>query len=172
MPTSIRDVKSSSPDRQWIENIYSEYLDDLSGQNTGLFPMIGEHGARGEELFAHWFANDKAHPLVIVQGKETVGFALVSRPTMHGKARAPADYRMSEFFVRRNQRRKGIGSDAATLIFNRFAGEWEIVEYLRNSGAVAFWRRVLNGYCPGQFTERTQNGEVHQSFKTRRGQRR
>jgi hypothetical protein len=26
---------------------------------------------------------------------------------------------------------------------------------------------VLAGYCPGNFTERMQNGEVHQRFKSR-----
>ncbi len=62
---------------------------------------------------------------------------------------------MSEFFVRKQHRRVGMGRDAATLIFDRFAGEWEIVEYQRNPGAVAFWRRVLAGYCPGGYTERS-----------------
>ena len=53
------------------------------------------------------------------------------------------------------------------LIFDRFGGDWEIVEYQRNPGAVAFWRRVLTGYCAGRFTERTQNGEVRQRFTSR-----
>ena len=52
-------------------------------------------------------------------------------------------------------------------MFDRFAGEWEIVEYQRNPGSVAFWRRVLMAYCPGRFTERARNGEVRQRFKSR-----
>ena len=42
--------------------------------------------------------------------------------------------------MRKKHRRVGIGRDAATLIFDRFAGDWEIVEYQRNPGAVLFWR--------------------------------
>jgi len=52
-------------------------------------------------------------------------------------------YHMSEFFVTRKSRKLGIGRDAAVLMFNRFAGEWEVTEYLRNPGAVQFWRRVI-----------------------------
>ncbi len=74
---------------------------------------------------------------------------------------------MSEFFVRKAHRRVGIGRDAATLIFDRFSGEWEIVEYLRNPGAVTFWRRVLAVYVGGRFTERSRHGEVRQRFNSR-----
>ena len=61
------------------------------------------------------------------------------------------NYHMSEFFIRKQHRRVGIGRDAAKLIFDRFAGDWEIVEYLRNPGAVAFWRRVVSAYCAGRY---------------------
>jgi predicted acetyltransferase len=74
---------------------------------------------------------------------------------------------MSEFFVRKQHRRVGMGRDAATLIFDRFAGDWEIVEYLRNPGAVAFWRRVVGGYSSGSYSERSRHGEVQQRFKSR-----
>jgi predicted acetyltransferase len=74
---------------------------------------------------------------------------------------------MSEFFVRKPHRGMGIGRDAATLIFDRFAGEWEILQYQRNPASVAFWRRVIGDYCKRGYTERTRNGEVRQRFKSR-----
>jgi predicted acetyltransferase len=105
---------------------------------------------------------------VILQGADPVGFALVTRLRMPPAAAEGASFfRMSEFFIRRPHRRMGVGRNAATLIFDRFTGDWEIHEYQRNPGAVAFWRRVLAVYCPGSFTERMQNGEVHQRFKSR-----
>jgi predicted acetyltransferase len=166
MPISIRDVKRQSADRKWIQNVYSEYLDDLSGQNTGLFPMVGEHGARDDELFANWFSNDKAHPLIILQGKEYVGFALVTRVRSRDVNTSGADFRMSEFFVRKPHRRHGIGRDASTIIFNRFSGNWEIIEYVRNAGALAFWRRVVASYSKGKFSEQVRDGVVHHRFKS------
>ncbi len=167
MLVSIRDVRGSAKDQRWIQSIYDEYLDALADLNTGFFSVIGTENARQDEIFANWFSNDQAHPLVILKGAEPVGFALVTRQRIAPAAAEGATYRMSEFFVRRPHRHHGIGRNAATLIFDRFSGDWEILEYLRNPGSVAFWRRVLMAYCPGNFSERAQNGEVHQRFKSR-----
>jgi hypothetical protein len=38
---------------------------------------------------------------------------------------------------------------------------------MRNPGAVAFWRRVVAGYCGSSYTERSRHGEVQQRFKSR-----
>jgi predicted acetyltransferase len=164
---SIRDCRHSKKDRLWIQSVYGEYIDSLADLNTGLFSVIGADNPREEEIFANWFSNDHSHPLVILKGAEAVGFALVTRPRIPTAGEAFANYRMSEFFVRRQHRRVGIGRDAATLMFDRFAGEWEIFEYQRNPGAVAFWRRVLAGYGGGLYTERSRHGEVQQRFKSR-----
>ena len=164
---SIRDCRHSKKDRRWIQDVYGEYLDALTDLNTGLFSVLGADNPREHEIFANWFANDQSHPLLILKGADAVGFALVTRPRIAAAGEIAADYNMSEFFVRKAHRRMGIGRDAATLIFDRFAGDWEIVEYLRNPGAVAFWRRVLATYSKGRFTERSRNGEVHQRFTSR-----
>ena len=71
---------------------------------------------------------------------------------------------MAEFFVLRTRRRLGIGQTAVQLILSRFSGRWEISEYLRNTAAVTFWRRVVASYTRGTYQERIVNGEVHQVF--------
>lgn len=167
MLVSIRDVRSSKQDRQWIQSVYGEYLESLADLNTGLFSVIGTGNPHQDEIFAHWFSNDQSHPLLILKGRDSVGFALVTRPRIPIVGEKSANYRMSEFFIRQQYRRAGIGRDAATLIFNRFAGDWEIVEYLRHPGSVAFWRHVVAGYSSGKFKERSQNGEVQQRFTSR-----
>jgi hypothetical protein len=40
------------------------------------------------------------------------------------------------------------------------------MEYLRNPGAVGFWRRVVHGYTSGRYQERSANGEIHQYFES------
>lgn len=168
MLVSIRDCRHSKQGRQWIQDVYAEYLDAFADLNTGLYRVLGAGDPREDEIFANWFANDHAHPLLIQKGPESVGFALVTRPMIPAAgAGSAASYHMSEFFVRKPYRRAGIGRDAATLIFDRFAGDWEILEYQRNAGAVAFWRRVLSVYCAGQYTERAHDGEVRQRFSSR-----
>lgn len=172
MLVSIRDCKHAKKDRQWIQDVYGEYLDSLSDLNTGLFSVLGGDTPHEHEIFANWFSNDQSHPLVILKGSETVGFALVTRPRIPHAGEKAADYHMSEFFVRQPFRRAGVGRSAATLIFDRFAGEWEIVEYQRNPASIAFWRRVLATYCNGQYSERTRHGEVRQRFTSRPSARR
>lgn len=167
MPISVRDARLSESDRLWIEGVYRDYLDDLAPLNTGVFPVLGEVGHREPDQVAHWFADPQSHPFVIAQSAaERVGFALVVRGS--GAAAPHASYRMAEFFVSRPNRSRGVGQGAARLIFDRFAGRWEIIEYLRNPGAVRFWRRVVSRYTQGRFEERVINGEVRQVFDSAR----
>jgi predicted acetyltransferase len=163
---SVRDARATPADRLWIQSVYREYLDDLN-PGTGLFPKLGEIGHREPDLIAHWFGDANTYPLVILRGEEPVGFARVLRGVPG--ARSPrTDYRMAEFFVTRTRRRLGIGRTAVQLILSRFAGRWEISEYLRNAAAVNFWRRVVAAYTQGSYQERIVNGEVHQVFDSAR----
>jgi predicted acetyltransferase len=167
VPISIRDCKRSSKDRRWIEEVYGEYVESLSDLNTGYFLGLSPNNSQQDEIFANWFANDHSHPLLISKGVNAVGFALVTRPRIPAAGATAVDFLMSEFFVREKYRHIGIGRNAATLIFDRFAGDWEIVEYQRNPGSVEFWRKVVASYSLGHYTERSRNGEVHHRFRSR-----
>jgi predicted acetyltransferase len=159
---SVRDARTSASDRLWIQSVYRDYLDDLS-PNTGIFPVLGEVGHREPDQIARWFGDANAFPLVILKAAEPVGFAMVARASPSaGQPRI--DYRMAEFFIARTRRRLGIGAIAVQLILSRFAGRWEITEYLRNAAAVSFWRRVVATYTRGNYQERIANGEVRQVF--------
>jgi predicted acetyltransferase len=159
---SVRDARGSPADRLWIQSVYRDYLDDLN-PGTGVFPRLPEVGHRESDLIAHWFGDPNTYPLVIVRDEEPVGFARVLR-TLASATQTRVDYRMAEFFIARTRRRLGIGRTAVGLILSRFAGRWEISEYLRNAGAVDFWRRVVAGHTGGRYQERVVNGEVHQVF--------
>jgi predicted acetyltransferase len=163
---SVRDARSAPADRLWIQSVYRDYLDDLN-PGTGVFPALGEVGHREPDQIAHWFGDPNTFPLIIVKGSEPVGFARVLR-AVASAAQPRIDYRMAEFFVLRTRRRLGIGQTAVQLILSRFAGRWEISEYLRNTAAVSFWRRVVASYTRGTYQERIVNGEVHQVFDSGR----
>lgn len=168
VPVSIRDALNSPRDRQWIQAQYPEYLEDLShmSMNTGIFPATREVQT---ELMARWFADDSSYPLIILKNEQPAGFALVSRPPRN--RRDTIDFRMAEFFIALKSRRLGIGRDAAQLIFNRFAGSWEITEFAYNKPAVGFWRSILTEYTGGKFQEKVAHGEVHQTFTSGNKQR-
>jgi predicted acetyltransferase len=163
---SVRDARATPADRLWIQSVYRDYVDDLN-PGTGLFPALGEIGHREPDQIAHWFGDPNSYPLVIVRGNDPVGFARVVR-MLAGALPARIDYRMPEFFISRTRRRLGIGRTAVQLILSRFAGRWEITEYLRNAEAVNFWRRVVGAYTRGAYQERVMNGEVHQVFDSAR----
>lgn len=60
---------------------------------------------------------------------------------------------MEQFFVMRKYRRTGIGSAAATWLFDRFAGRWQVRERHNNLPAQAFWRRIIGRYTDGRYDE-------------------
>lgn len=161
---SIRDAQAAA-DRRWIEASYREFLGDLAPQATGLYPALTEFGHSETDQVMRWVADPQATLLIIAHGSEPAGFALV-RTTPPRAADRNVQFRMAEFFIARPWRRRGVGRQAVRLILDRFAGRWEINEDLRNTAAVAFWRRVVAAYTQGSYQERISNGEVHQRFES------
>jgi hypothetical protein len=46
-----------------------------------------------------------------------------------------------------------VGARAAAALFDRFAGPWEVRVLRRNTAALAFWRKVIDRYTGGAYTE-------------------
>jgi predicted acetyltransferase len=161
---SIRDARNSAQDREWIRGVYRDYITELSASKTGLFPVLGEWDQRESEFLAGWFADAGAHPFVILNDGHRAGFALVSRPPL--VPRTTVEYRMAEFFVVEGARRRGVGASAAWLLFQRFAGDWEVLEDEHNRPALMFWRRVIAHQTNGRYSETRGAGEVRHRFRT------
>jgi predicted acetyltransferase len=164
VPVTVRDARSSPHDREWIRTVYRDYLSELSVSKTGLFPALGEWDAREGEFLAGWFADSSAHPFVILSNGRHAGFALVCRPAKFPKT--TVEYRLSEFFIAQHSRRRGVGASAAALLFNRFSGDWEVLEDENNRPALQFWRRVIAQQTSGRFSETRAGGEVRHRFRT------
>jgi len=164
VPVTIRDARDSADDRAWIRATYRAYLSELSVSKSGLFPALGEWPSREAEFLAGWFNDPTSRPFVILADDQRAGFALVARPASF--PRRTADFRMAEFFVADHARRRGVGAGAATLLFTRFAGQWEVIEDEYNRPALSFWRRVIGSYCDGRYTESREAGEVGHRFDT------
>ena len=161
MAVSVREVRGRTQDRAWIERQLRDYHEDLGALNTGQFPALDEVGHRDPDQVQNWLSDPAATLLTMLDEHKPVGFALIA----HRPARG-VDYRMTEFFVARDARRRGLGRSAARLILDRFAGQWEILAYQHNPDAVAFWRRTIAAYTKGRYTERVSNGEVRQAFRS------
>ncbi len=140
MSVAVRDARAAGTDRAWIESVYREYSTICPSPNTGLFPSLGEIGHGTAEQFGRWYADRKVQVLTILRGDQPAGFAVIAPGEAAGAVPRP-DYRMAEFFVSRQARRGGVGAAAAPLIFDRFAGRWEILEHQSNRA----WRSASGG---------------------------
>lgn len=163
MPITIREARASKADRDWIEETYGEYLADLTADTTGVFPSLTVTGQGVSEIIQGWFHDDRCTAFVVLREQEPVGFAVVQR-SLTGSEDPKRHYRLSEFFIRRPFRSKGVGRGAAMLIFARYAGEWSIAEQSRNPDAIRFWRRVVSEFTNGHFREKRGQGEIAHSF--------
>ena len=88
----------------------------------------------------YWSEPDKRFSFWLTVDGTEAGFALIRREPENGRVQ------MAEFFVAPPFRRQGIGQAAARRLIGRFPGPWEITQREMNSGAIAFWHRVLDGF--------------------------
>jgi predicted acetyltransferase len=70
-----------------------------------------------------------------------------------------ADWAMAEFFVLAPYRRRGIGEWAARLVFTRHKGTWHVAALRQNRAAIAFWRKVVRRFAPGNHKELNVRGD-------------
>jgi predicted acetyltransferase len=91
------------------------------------------------------------HAFLIRVDDKLAGFALV-QPSSYLTGEAGV-FDMAELFVMRRHRRRGVGEQVASWLFDRFAGPWEVREKAENQAAAAFWRRIIGRYTDGQFEE-------------------
>ncbi len=87
-----------------------------------------------------------AHHFVVRVGGRPAGFALV-RERAHFTGAGVRE--VSEFFVMRKYRRRGVGTRVARALFARFPGRWEVAVLTWNP-ARRFWRGVIRRVATGR----------------------
>ncbi|GIP39722.1 acetyltransferase [Paenibacillus sp. J31TS4] len=110
---------------------------------------LNQHGFYLYRYFDHQWAEEYRRPFLVRVDGELAGFALVSLgvPQAYMKlSTAEGTNTITEFFIMRKFRGKGVGKEVAVTLFNRFPGAWEIRQTSGNKNAHAFWRRVLASY--------------------------
>ena len=63
------------------------------------------------------------------------------------------DHAVAEFFVLRKYRRIGVGSRTARVLFERWAGRWEVAVARYNKPALSFWRKAIHAAVDGPVEE-------------------
>ncbi len=138
-----RDARDANDEaeRRWIEHVYPFYLHDLSEFDESIYRLNGE-GIWQPEYLPVWFSAPGARPLVLRAEDQRIGFAFVGQDPFSYRS-FDVDQRLSEFFILRSFRGRGLGLDAALTVFQAFPGVWELFTLRSNRPAQAFWEKVL-----------------------------
>jgi predicted acetyltransferase len=138
-----------------LGNLLELYVHDLSA----VFPSI-ELGADGrfgyDKLPLYWSEPERRFPFLIRYGTGVAGFVAVTRGSPASDD--PDVFDVAELFVIRRHRRSGVARRAAFLVWDRFPGRWIVRVSEGNSGALAFWARVIAEYTRGAATESRHSG--------------
>ena len=112
---------------------------------------IGDDGLYGNAATIESFWNDPRMTSFFVRVDGALaGFVLV-RDGAHFAGEGTRD--ISEFFILRRHRRRGVGTETARRVFDKFRGKWEVTQLTSNVEAQAFWRRVIGSYTGGRYDE-------------------
>ena len=122
-------------------------------QENGLF-------AAYPRLEDYWKEGNNRFPYILQKDGKYIGFALVR--VIESEQRTY--FSIAEFFVMKKYRRQGIGKSAAQQVFNLHRGAWEVFQKESNKPAQIFWKKVIDEYTQGKFTERKEDGRLIQDF--------
>ena len=111
---------------------------------------VGQFGLYDYKYLDHyWTEPERFAYFVKIDGK-LAGFAIGMHNWLENGRHINI---LSEFFILRKYRRKGIGIKVAHQIFDEFPGRWSVGQETDNYPAQAFWRKVIDAYTNGDFTE-------------------
>lgn len=134
---SLEVILIESKDRHIIKNLYSLYLHDLSEYTNEDVSLKGLYDTNFLDLF---WRKDGLIPLLIKVDSKIAGFVLIQSGQY-----APStgeDYYISQFFILREYRRKGIGKKTVKKLFSQFPGKYLVGQIPSNKPAINFWKNI------------------------------
>ncbi|GAB2560107.1 GNAT family N-acetyltransferase [Gracilibacillus alcaliphilus] len=137
--------------RQLME-LYAYDFSEFNGED------VNQYGFYGYRFLDHYWTESGRFPFFILVDNTLAGFILVSD---HCYVLNEANsHSIAEFFIMRKYRKARIGSKAASLIFKRFTGYWEVLVHPENHAANQFWREVIGEFTAENYraTEVTKDG--------------
>ena len=142
-------------DEPMLSRLKQLYVYDFSE----IMPVdVGEDGVfvGGTSISSCW-VEPWRHAFTIRVDAKIAGFCIVDRRSRLSGNTGVSD--VAEFFVMRRFRRHGVGLRAAHLAFDQFPGAWEVRERVHNVAATLFWRRAIDTYTGGEYTEHVHDDE-------------
>jgi predicted acetyltransferase len=145
-------VSAAVEQKSTLANLLELYSHDFS---EFIDLDVGDDGRFGyRELDLYW-SDPNRRPFLIYADRKLAGFLLV-RCIEQGRETA---WDMTEFFVMRGFRKRGVGRRAAIEMFTRFSGRWQVRVMRQNGPACLFWRRAVQAFARYTFSLRYETVE-------------
>lgn len=125
-----------------LANLLELYAHDFSEFRELELGSDGRFGYKPLPLY--WIEPDR-HPFLVRLDGKLAGFILVKRGSETSGDATVWD--MTEFFVVRSYRRRGIGTEIAHQVWRRFRGKWEVRVIESNHAGCQFWERAISAYA-------------------------
>ena len=116
--------------------------------------MVGDKAEEYKYLDSYWEKPNRFPYFIKVDGK-IAGFTLINSYLLiltEGKT-------ISEFYVKKEYRKNGIGSETARQIFLKWPGKWENRQIRENPKAHTFWLNFISKFTNNNFEEVEINNE-------------
>ncbi len=131
-------VPATRADQPVLRHLLQLHLHDFS-EILGTMPSAD--GLFSYPYLEHYWADSARRPFLLKADNQLAGFALVRTGSLLTGAPGVSD--MTEFFVLRGLRRRGVGRAAANALFKRLPGTWEVRVVEHYASALAFWYATI-----------------------------
>ncbi|WMM23970.1 GNAT family N-acetyltransferase [Tissierella sp. MB52-C2] len=111
--------------------------------------VLNKHGFYLYKYLDSQWTEDYRRPFIVKVDDEIAGFAFVILDVPKEftiLSSAEKTNVISDFFIMRKYKRKGVGKKLAFSLFDQFPGTWEIKQTTGNKIAYQFWRKVISEY--------------------------
>ncbi|MCP1156813.1 GNAT family N-acetyltransferase [Bacillus infantis] len=108
--------------------------------------VLSQHGLYSYKYLDHQWTEEYRRPFIVKVDGEIAGFVLVILDVPREFTKLSNEKKtnvISDFFIMRKFRGRGIGRHVAFSIFEQFKGVWEVRQTSENKPAYAFWKKVI-----------------------------
>ncbi|QFT89605.1 hypothetical protein FIU87_13170 [Bacillus sp. THAF10] len=137
---------ASYEDKPILQNLLQLYRYDSSEFDGH---VLNRHGLYNYKYLDHQWTEDYRRPYIVKVNGEIAGFALLilGVPKEFTKLSTYENTNViSDFFIMKKYRHKGVGKTVAVSLFEQFPGVWEIKQTCENKAAYQFWKKVISDY--------------------------
>jgi predicted acetyltransferase len=106
--------------------------------------QLGKDGRFGYSQLPLYWTDPGRHPFLVRIDEELAGLVLVKTGSELTGNETVWD--IAEFFVVRGHRRRGLGTEIARELWNRFPGLWEVRAMHSNRPARQFWEHAISAF--------------------------